>query len=500
MANNVDLVIGADVDDFEAKFSKVIGALKRPEVILAGLTVASALALATLVKVTDHLAKTADTAGKVADRIGANVAGLTELQFAAKRSGVAVTALNIGLQRQVRRVSEAAQGMGEAKKALKDLGLEAKELNKLEADEQFIEISKALERVEKDTDKVRLAFKLWDSEGVALLQTMADGEEGLAAMREEARKLGVVISEQTAEGAKVFNDSLENLKSSLVGLGNLIGSDLLRPLANLFDLFTDIATSDNDVKDFVTSWTAGFGQIINLWTAGTRQIIFLNEEINNDLQGLKKEIAKPVKFQIVSDEAEKKLNDLRQLIPEIFEETDPSQVRNFFTAQQEAKKLEDQVEAIKTRVNELNSGFIDINTDDAKFELRDLQLRLQEIREQQAVLAEPRLRLEQLFMDLKDIEENFDPIEKAIQEPKVLKIQTRQFEDGIVNIKAALDSIPDETVKDVRVRFIPEGFAGLVPEGVIPLEQQFTNDINRGAIDIGGGLVVGGLEGVSTLE
>jgi hypothetical protein len=103
-------------------------------------------------------------------RLGASVEGLQHLKFAAEQSNVAFGQVTIGLQRMTRRVAEAAKGTGEAQQAIKDLGLDAKALASLLPDEQFAMVAKALQQVTNQSDRVRLAFKLFDSEGVGLIQ------------------------------------------------------------------------------------------------------------------------------------------------------------------------------------------------------------------------------------------------------------------------------------------------------------------------------------------
>jgi hypothetical protein len=85
---------------------------------LAG--VATVRGLAALV---DRSISAADAIGKTADKIGVGVEALQELRFAAKASGVEQQTFDMALQRFTRRAAEAAQGTGEAKDALAQLGI-----------------------------------------------------------------------------------------------------------------------------------------------------------------------------------------------------------------------------------------------------------------------------------------------------------------------------------------------------------------------------------------
>jgi hypothetical protein len=71
----------------------------------------------------DRSISATDAIGKTADKIGVGVEALQEVRFAAKASGVEQQTLDMVLQRFTRRAAEAAQGTGEAKDALAQLGI-----------------------------------------------------------------------------------------------------------------------------------------------------------------------------------------------------------------------------------------------------------------------------------------------------------------------------------------------------------------------------------------
>ena len=76
-----------------------------------------------LTALVDRSISAANAIGKTADTIGAGVEALQELRFAAKASGVEQQTLDLALQRFTRRAAEAAQGTGEAKDALAQMGI-----------------------------------------------------------------------------------------------------------------------------------------------------------------------------------------------------------------------------------------------------------------------------------------------------------------------------------------------------------------------------------------
>lgn len=105
-------------------------------------------------------------------RLGASVEGLQQIKLAAELSNVEFGQVSMGMQRMTRRVAEAAQGMGEAKGALLELGIDAAALKEMLPDEQLRIVAERLSDVEGQSDRVRLAFKLFDSEGVSVVQML----------------------------------------------------------------------------------------------------------------------------------------------------------------------------------------------------------------------------------------------------------------------------------------------------------------------------------------
>ncbi|MBU2714507.1 hypothetical protein, partial [Zooshikella harenae] len=119
---------------------KVAAGIKRGAGVLAGgATAAFGLSAWT--------ANRLDPIAKTADKLGIGIEALQEFQYAAERSGVSVQQFNLGTQRMVRRVAEAAKGTGEAKNALAELGLNAQWLGKLKPEQQYEQIAEAMSQV-----------------------------------------------------------------------------------------------------------------------------------------------------------------------------------------------------------------------------------------------------------------------------------------------------------------------------------------------------------------
>ena len=181
-----------------------------------------------------------DALAKTANRIGTTTEALSRLHFAADLSGVSTETLNMAMQRFTRRTAEAARGTGEAKDAIRELGLNANDLLRLDLDEQMVKLADAFAGVKTDADKVRLAMKLFDSEGVALVQTLNAGSAGLREMFSEAEALGAVMSTNAAKGVEDTQDALTRLNAVMGGLRDQVVAALAPALESIVTSLTDM--------------------------------------------------------------------------------------------------------------------------------------------------------------------------------------------------------------------------------------------------------------------
>jgi len=181
---------------------------------------AGAATVGGLAALVDRSLSAADAIGETASKIGIGVEALQELRFAASLAGVEQQTLDMALQRFVRRVAEAANGTGEAKDALAQMGIELRDQsgNLRRSEDLLGEVADAFTSIEDPAERVRLAFKLFDSEGVALVNLLQDGSGALEAMRERARSLGIVLDEHLVRDAGRARDKLP-LEVDQLGVG-----------------------------------------------------------------------------------------------------------------------------------------------------------------------------------------------------------------------------------------------------------------------------------------
>jgi hypothetical protein len=222
--------------------------------------IAAAAAGGGLVLLTKRAFENVDALTKQADKLGLSTEHLVGLQHAAKLSGIEVNTANMAIQRMVRRMSEAAQGTGEAKDALKELGVDAKVLGKLDTRSQLYAIADALDRVQNSGDRVRLAFKLFDSEGVAMVNMLRGGSAALEEFQADAERLGITFSRIDADKIVRANDAIERMRVVVHGAAQVFAAQLAPFIEHVANELVFTASAGNDMGKSVVN---AFDHILN---------------------------------------------------------------------------------------------------------------------------------------------------------------------------------------------------------------------------------------------
>lgn len=195
-----------------------------------------------------------DSLAKTASKIGTTTEALGGLRYAAEIAGIETRTMDMALQRFTRRTAEAAAGTGEAKGAIKELGLNAQELNRMPLDKRMVVLANAFQGVTSESDRLRLAFKLFDSEGAALVNVLAQGGNGLKEMLGEARALGLTMSGSAAKGVEDTVDSLTKLQMLFKGVSDQVVAALAPAIEGMVERFTAFLQRSIEAKGGVEAF------------------------------------------------------------------------------------------------------------------------------------------------------------------------------------------------------------------------------------------------------
>ena len=194
---------------------------------------------------------------QAADKLNIATDALQEYRYAGAMVGIEQRTLTMGLQRFLRRAAEASAGTGEAKDTLAELGIKLKDSSgKLrEADDLLNQVADAMKNVKDEGQLLRIAFKLFDSEGVQMVTLLKHGSEELERLREEARATGIVMDREALETTAEFRNELLTLKAVMIGVRNTIGVALMPVLIDAMRRFRGWWKINRDiVKERLDVW------------------------------------------------------------------------------------------------------------------------------------------------------------------------------------------------------------------------------------------------------
>lgn len=201
--------------------------------VVLGAAVSSAVA--TLTALTGKSIAAADALDEMSQRVGVSAKELSTLNYAAERGALDIGKFEAGMVKLTKAASDTSRGVGSASSAFEALGINVKNADgSLKGSDQLLkEISTQFAGMADGAGKTALAVELFGKAGAQMIPFLNQGAEGIAAVQEEARALGLEIDDATAALAGSFNDALGDLRSLATGLGNDLARELLPSLNEL---------------------------------------------------------------------------------------------------------------------------------------------------------------------------------------------------------------------------------------------------------------------------
>lgn len=202
-----------------------------------------------------RLASGNDRIAKFARQINWTTDQLQEMRYAAQiLAGVNNQAFDTSMQRFTRRVAEAAAGTGEAQAALEHLGVELTDgQGKIRNTADLLEdVADAIQNVKNEQTRNLISTKLFDMEGVALVNMLSAGREEIKKFRAEAHTVGSVVDPETLKRSEEYGDNVTRLGAVLSGIAKRVQAVALPAVVKITNtlvrMVTDIDFNKN-LKD-----------------------------------------------------------------------------------------------------------------------------------------------------------------------------------------------------------------------------------------------------------
>lgn len=200
-----------------------------------------------------------DSFDKMSQRTGVSVEALSGLKFAAEQSGASIETVETGIRNMQRVLLDVQQGSTTAAKTLQMLGLNINELKTLSPEQQFLEMAKAIAKIDDPSRQAALAMELFGKSGTQLLPMLRQGEAGIEQLMAEAKRLGIVMSEDDAKAAADFRDAMNRLNRAFQGIATQVASVITPILTKLANTFTSLDAGTRNLVVNIGLFVAGFG-------------------------------------------------------------------------------------------------------------------------------------------------------------------------------------------------------------------------------------------------
>lgn len=195
-----------------------------------GVALSATAGIAGLAAIVRSTASAIDRTAKFADTVGLSTEALIGFQHAASLAGIDAKQLEKGFERLGQSIAEAVAGVGEAKEAFASLGLNAIELNALDAEEAFLRIADAMQNAGSRFEQIAAARDIFGRPGAEFLRLFDQGSAGLKAARIEAERLGMTFDRMSAARVEQMNDELTRAKGVFQSIANIVTIGIANPI------------------------------------------------------------------------------------------------------------------------------------------------------------------------------------------------------------------------------------------------------------------------------
>jgi phage-related protein len=245
-------------------------------VIGAAMAAATASVVATgkaFINAANDVASYGDNIDKMSQKMGISAKGYQEWDFIMKHAGASIDSL----KGSMKTLANAAVNGSDA---FQKLGISQQDIANMSQEELFNKTISALQNVKDETTRTALASKVLGkgaTELGALFNMSSEETEGL---RQQVHDLGGVMSDEAVKAAADYQDSMQNMQTSLTGIKNNLMGQFLPGMSSVMQGLSKVFAGD---KSGMGAITMGIQSVIQNITAMAPQFITIISTIVNSL-------------------------------------------------------------------------------------------------------------------------------------------------------------------------------------------------------------------------
>jgi hypothetical protein len=169
---------------------------------------------------------------RLSKRVGVPIDQLSAFAYAAGKTGEEIGNLEGHFENFAERVYQASQGTGEAAETFKKLGLNARDLIKMNPAEQMIAVADAMSKITNNTERRGILSALGSDQFQGLNDLFSMGSDGIRKLMSEAKDIGAVLDPAETKDAAAAMGELNRAWTAGKNAAMSLGSAILPTAAN----------------------------------------------------------------------------------------------------------------------------------------------------------------------------------------------------------------------------------------------------------------------------
>ena len=177
---------------------------------------------------------------EMSQKTGFSAEALSGLKYAAEQCGASLDTIQIAVRGTANFLQLAETGSAATEQTFKNLGLTLEDIKGLSPEATFEKLSMAIASIPDPLTRAATAQDVFGKSGMELLPLLSEGSDGIQKLKDEAKDLGLVMTDESAKSADEMGDAMGKLQGALNGVMNEVAAALIPALLPLADAFVDL--------------------------------------------------------------------------------------------------------------------------------------------------------------------------------------------------------------------------------------------------------------------
>jgi hypothetical protein len=222
--------------------------------------------------------------GNMAAKTGIGTEALSVFHFAAQQAGVSTEVVDKALLRAARSITLFEQGSKAAAAGFIILGIKQKDFAGLNTDQKIALVAEKLGGMKEGLAKTTAALEIFSRSGAELIPVVNRiAAEGFGVLAEKLRSMGLLLTQQMVDSARVAKASLQELDAVVLGLTTQFEAGLLPSIVDVTQALVGSATKSGDATNAFLVLGRAVGEIFKGTVVGFEIIGSGFEQIGSDV-------------------------------------------------------------------------------------------------------------------------------------------------------------------------------------------------------------------------